>query len=1569
MSSNQDQPYNAEAPPSSAGAPGAEAADESRSALAPAPAVASTDHGGKAGLQGGSQLQKQTSTGTWGERATGEPVDPKQAMQDFQLAREESRQSRSSMPRSMGRMLSRSRTGRQSEIVEKTHEGDKSEEERGFDLGEWMLARKAQREEQGVHSEKPLGVSWRNVNVVSPTGAGAKVFVKTLPQAIVNTATRDPINVLSNLIPPLGKMMGPKTTPTPIIHGHDGVLKAGEMLLVLGRPGSGCSTTLRALTNSSHANLTTQGSITYGGLTPGEIARKYRGETIFVDEDDIHFPTMTVEQTLRFALMCKVPHRSSRLRDEGRGAFIDLIIEVLLKMFAMTHVRNTIVGDAAVRGVSGGERKRVTLQEALATDASVMAWDNSTRGLDASTALDYARSLRVITDVGQRTTMATLYQVSESIYDLFDRVSVIDEGLCIYYGPRDQARRYFEELGYYSPPRQTTSDFVCAVTDPNQVIFREGFEKKAPRTAEERESAWKSSQLYKDLLAEVDQYETAVKNNEVREAENLKERVRAKKNKGVRHSSPYTVNYWDQVKACMYRDLLVKWGARGDLYIKFFTIVSVSLMISSLFYKQSMDSTGAFTRGGVVLFACLFNGWLQLSESYEAVAGRPMLTRHGQFAFYRPSAVSISRALVDIPFLVVQCVVSTIIIYFLANLRVNAGAYFIFLVYTFLCAYNLTALYRAFAAFSPGFNEAIRFSVLGLNLIIIFVGYVIRRPQMNWLIWLNYANGISYAFEGMLANEFKYPIECNPSQIVPFNAARDATYQTCSLTGGRPGSLVVTGEDYLSTTFNYSQSSVGPNIGVVIAFSALYLIVTVIASEVMNYGGAGGGVTVFAKTKAAKREVAATKPPNADDTEAAAAPADRTSSHSSSNATPVDSQPPQGGFEQANKNGEKQTGGLERIKTHEDKPIFTWSDIQLELATGRKLLQHVDGYVRPGTLTALMGASGAGKTTLMTALSQRGAAGALSGDMLVDGKPLGPGFQKSTGLVLQADVHLSTQTVREAIEFSALLRQPREVPREEKLRDAQHAIDLLELGDLADALIGTPGAGLGVERRKRVTIAVELAAKPDLLLFLDEPTSGLDSAGAASICRLLRRLAEDGQAILCTIHQPSALLFESFDNVLLLAPGGRTTYFGQIGEQHGHGSDRIRTYFERNGADPCDPTANVAEYILEVVSGGKSKGINWGDAWLNSEECCNVRSEIDQIVKTRKERPEKVDPRAQREFATPLGEQFREVTLRQFKDLWREPSFAYAILFSNFVTGLVAGGAFAHLGLSPTDYQNRVFIEFLVILNFPSVVNSIIAKFFELRMLFEVRESASKIYHWSAMLGAFIVVSAPVAVVSSIIYWLPSFYIPYYSQPSYKAGYFYLMVLLINLFEIEFSLMLAVSSPTPVTAANLLPFMLPILAIVNGVIVPHNMMPQPWKAIYWANPLTYYLKGTIGTMLHGTPVICNEEDIARFNPPPTQSCDAYAGAWAQQAGGYLVNPAATTNCGYCQYSVGDQFAATLSAPFDFRWKAFGIFLCYVAGNVAAAFVLFWWFRIKGYGLGVGPVKKLVMKPFQSKKGN
>jgi ABC-type multidrug transport system ATPase subunit len=201
--------------------------------------------------------------------------------------------------------------------------------------------------------------------------------------------------------------------------------------------------------------------------------------------------------------------------------------------------------------------------------------------------------------------------------------------------------------------------------------------------------------------------------------------------------------------------------------------------------------------------------------------------------------------------------------------------------------------------------------------------------------------------------------------------------------------------------------------------------------------------------------------------------------------------------------------------------IFHWEDVCYDIkikGEGRRILDHVDGWVKPGTLTALMGVSGAGKTTLLDVLATRTTMGVITGGMFVDGRDRDASFQRKTGYVQQQDLHLSTSTVREALNFSAILRQPAKVPRKEKLEYVNEVIKLLDMQEYADAIVGVPGEGLNVEQRKRLTIGVELAAKPELLLFLDEPTSGLDSQTSWAICDLMEKLTKNGQAVLCTVR-------------------------------------------------------------------------------------------------------------------------------------------------------------------------------------------------------------------------------------------------------------------------------------------------------------------------------------------------------------------------------------------------------------------------------------------------------------------
>ena len=229
----------------------------------------------------------------------------------------------------------------------------------------------------------------------------------------------------------------------------------------------------------------------------------------------------------------------------------------------------------------------------------------------------------------------------------------------------------------------------------------------------------------------------------------------------------------------------------------------------------------------------------------------------------------------------------------------------------------------------------------------------------------------------------------------------------------------------------------------------------------------------------------------------------------------------------------------------------------------------------------------------MNTLAQRSSIGVVSGDMYLDGKPLPKSISRRMAYVQQQDVHLPTSTVREALQMTAELRGPSKMSLQEKHAYVEEVIDMLEMKNISGALIGTPGAGLSLEQRKRVTIGVELAAKPELVIFFDEPTSGLDSDSAFSIITLMRKLSNAGQSILCTIHQPAAQLILQFDNLLLLAPGGKVAYFGPIGPR----GETALGYFARYGR-AASAEENPAEYFIDVVTEKREGSEEWSDVGL-----------------------------------------------------------------------------------------------------------------------------------------------------------------------------------------------------------------------------------------------------------------------------------------------------------------------------------------------------------------------------------
>lgn len=451
--------------------------------------------------------------------------------------------------------------------------------------------------------------------------------------------------------------------------------------------------------------------------------------------------------------------------------------------------------------------------------------------------------------------------------------------------------------------------------------------------------------------------------------------------------------------------------------------------------------------------------------------------------------------------------------------------------------------------------------------------------------------------------------------------------------------------------------------------------------------------------------------------------------------------------------------------------------------------------------------------------------GVVSGDFRIDGRPLPKSFQRATGFAEQMDVHEPTATVREALQFSALLRQPREVSKEEKYAYCETIIDLLEMHEIAGATIGKVGEGLNPEQRKRLTIAVELASKPELLLFLDEPTSGLDSGAAFNIVRFLRKLADAGQAILCTIHQPSSVLFEHFDDLVLLKSGGRVVYAGELGKD----SQNLIGYFESNGGPKCPHDANPAEWMLEVIGAGNPdyKGQDWGDVWAQSKQRDAQTREINELVEKRSNVQHSRNVQDDREYAMPLSVQISAVVKRAFVSYWRKPNYIMGKLILHIFTGLFNCFTFYRLGFSTIDMQSRLFSIFMTLTISPPLIQQLQPVFIGSRNIFQSRENNAKIYSWVAWTTGAVLVEIPYSIVAGAVYfncWWWGIYGWRTSYQGYPSGFVFLCIMLFELYYVGFGQAIAAFSPNELLASLLVPVFFTFVTSFCGVVVPPEQL-------------------------------------------------------------------------------------------------------------------------------------------------
>ncbi|KAF2462559.1 uncharacterized protein BDR25DRAFT_274341 [Lindgomyces ingoldianus] len=1307
-----------------------------------------------------------------------------------------------------------------------------------------------------------------------------------------------------------------RSTPrSHILHGFNGLVQHGEMVLVLGRPGSGCSTLLKTLAGDMpglHADKASK--VLYDGspLTHKQL----RGHAIYLAELDVHFPELALGQTLEFALELQRSNHDAKSNP-------NMTAHDIASKFKLEAAYYTKVGNAMIRGLSGGEKRRTSIAEVFISQSQLQCWDNSTRGLDSSTALSLVRILRRSTTETQATVLMSIYQASNSIYECFDRVMVLYEGYQIYYGPVADAVAYFVDMGFEKPPRATSADFLTSVTNPAERRIRDGYQNRVPRSAEEFNEAWSRSDIAKALLDQIQITEETIRDSR-------------KLHSSLNSRRTYDVSTRTQIALCIRRGFQRLRNHPGPQLGSVIGNTIIAIVVGSVYYNLSDDTAGMDKRAVLLFFSLMINAYAPAFDVLLMWAQRPIVEKHHRYAFYQPFTESIASYICDLPNKLATAVMFNVTLYFMTSLRRSASAFFTYLLIMVVTILTMSMYFRTVGSLSRTHEQSMVPSSMLILLFSAYTGYIIPAKDMvPWLAWFRRLNPVAYAYESLIINEFgSRHFPC--SQMIPLSGSRadNMQHQTCAVIGAQPGQIDIDGSAYIERKYSYVGSHLWRNFGILLVMFVILGATHLVATEMIPAQRSRGEVLIHRRRVNHRRF-------KGGDEESGTTQTGRgmVLSHN------FDDEKSCAGLQE---NGNYVLAQSELISS-DDAAVFHWSNLSYSIQVGkrsRQILHDVEGWVRPRSLTALMGVTGAGKTTLLDVLAQRVTVGHISGDVYFGDEAPDVFFQRKVGYVQQDDIHLPTATVREALEFSIRLRRP-DYSSVDGPQQVDDVLDLLEMTSYADAIVGVPGEGLNVEQRKRLSIAVEMVAKPELLLFLDEPTSGLDSQTAWSIIMLLRKLANSGQAILVTIHQPSSQLFALFDRLLLLNPEGKVAYFGEVGQD----AMTVIKYFERNSAAHCDVSQNPAEWILDVSSKDVTpdgRVTNWHECWVQSQERESVMDQIANLKKHRASAPDSNSTPRDSYYAASFTTQLRLVTRRMFQDYWRDRVYLYCKLTLCVVTTLLNGLSFLNARLDIQGITNIFFSVFLFTQLFSTIDQQVIPRLVDGRSIFEAREKRSKTYSWTVFLTANILVELFWQTIASVLVFITWYYptgVWRNEDPSFpgseRSGLAFGMIWLFCLWISTFSQVVAVGMTHAETAVQIATLFFWLSLVFCGVLVTPGNLPQFWHFVYRASPLTYFIDGTVVASLANTKITCSDVEILHINPPVGLTCNTYMEGWIGMAGGYLRNPSATQNCEYCQLSDTNVLLTEFGVHVPDRWHNFAYLTVYVVFNILATFAIYW----------------------------
>ncbi|XP_047970784.1 pleiotropic drug resistance protein 1-like [Salvia hispanica] len=1178
------------------------------------------------------------------------------------------------------------------------------------------------------------------------------------------------------------------------------------MTLLLGPPSSGKTTLLLALAGKLDQSLQVSGKVTYNGHGMDEFIPQKTAA--YISQHDLHIGEMTVRETLAFSARCQgVGSRYEMLAELSRrekaanikpdpdidiymkatateGDAANVITDYVLKVLGLDICADTLVGDEMVRGISGGQKKRVTTGEMLVGPARALFMDEISTGLDSSTTFQIVNMLRQQVHIMKGTAFISLLQPAPETYALFDDIVLLSDGQVVYQGPRDEVLGFFESMGFKCPERKGVADFLQEVT-----------------SKKDQQQYWaRRDQPYRYIP--VKEFAAAFKSSASGQRVSQELAVpfdRSKSHPAALTTEKYGLGSKEMLKACTDREYLLMKRNSFVYFFKLFQITIISLVALAVFFRTEMSKDDVADGGvytGALFFTVImvmFNG---MSELAMTIYKLPVFYKQRDMFFFPPWAYAIPSWVLKIPITFVEVGIWVFLTYYVIGFDPNVSRFLKQYLLLLVVHQAASALFRFIGAAGRNMIVANTFGLFALLLLFALGGFVLSREDVkSWWIWGYYASPLMYFQNAIMVNEFTGH---SWSRMV---------------NGTKLGVILMESRGFYPQTYWY-WIGVGASVGFIWLFNILYL-----AS--LTY------LNAFDKPQAVLPE-----------------PEDEGVAVGSSSI---------GGDVVATGNSNR--GMVLPFEPHS----ITFDDIRYSVdmppemkAQGAtedrlELLKGVSGAFRPGVLTALMGVSGAGKTTLMDVLAGRKTGGYIDGEITISGYPKNQAtFARISGYCEQNDIHSPNVTVYESLVYSAWLRLPKEVESETRKMFIEEVMELVELTSLRGALVGLPGVnGLSTEQRKRLTIAVELVANPSII-FMDEPTSGLDARAAAIVMRTVRNTVNTGRTVVCTIHQPSIDIFEAFDELFLMKRGGEEIYVGPLGRQSTH----LIKYFESvEGVSKIKDGYNPATWMLEATTSAQELllGVDFVDHYKKSDLYQRNKALIKELNVPR---PGTKDLYFPTQYSQSFLTQCIACLWKQHWSYWRNPPYtAVRFLFTTFIA-LIFGTMFWDLGSKWKTQQDLLnamgsmyaSINFLGF-QYGSTVQPVVA----IERTVFYRERAAGMY--SALPYAFsqFLIEIPYVLVQSVVYGLIVYSMMGFDWTGEKFFWFLFFFFFSLLYFVLYGMMTVAVTPNHNVAAIISSFFYGIWNLFSGFVIPRPRMPIWVRWYYWATPMAYTLYGMIVT--------------------------------------------------------------------------------------------------------------------------